>query len=300
MEGKQTIYLVNVGYSVRFLVLGCNGMAGHTISIYLKEKGHDIVGFARNESEFVETIIGDAKDQNFLKEIVLGGEFDSVVNCIGILNRNAENNKSEAVFLNSYLPHFLEDITRNMKAQIIHISTDCVFSGEKGDYAENDLRDGRNFYDRSKALGELQNKKDFTIRTSIIGPDMNPEGIGLLNWFMQQRDCVWGYLNAIWTGMTTLQLAKCIEFIAEEKLYGLYNVVPLERISKYELLMLCNDYLRNGVVSIRKSEEIVINKSLRGTAFNSMYKVPDYKTMIKDMAFWIEAKGAIYPHYRGF
>ena len=91
---------------MRFLILGCNGMAGHTVSVYLKERGHDVVGFARNESEFVETIIGDARNQNFLKGVVLDGCFDSVINCIGVLNQDAERNKSKAVFLNSYLPHF--------------------------------------------------------------------------------------------------------------------------------------------------------------------------------------------------
>ena len=272
-------------------------MSGHTISIYLKEKGHEVVGYARDKSRFIETIVGDAKDQDFLKKSVLDRRPDSVVNCIGILNKEAERNKSEAVYLNAYLPHFLEDITRNTKVQVIHISTDCVFSGKKGNYGEDALRDGRSFYDRSKALGELENEKDFTIRTSIIGPDLNPDGIGLMNWFMQQKDAIWGYSNAIWTGITTLQLAKCIEYIAEEKIYGLYNVVPLESISKYDLLVLCNAYLRNNEISIRRSEKVIVNKSLQGRAFNALYRIPDYKIMVEELASWMGRMTRMYPHY---
>lgn len=283
---------------MKFLVLGCNGMSGHTVSIYLKEKGHKVIGFARYKSRFIETIVGDAREQDFLKQSVWNEEPDSIVNCIGILNRDAECKKSEAVYLNSYLPHFLEDITSNTKTQVIHISTDCVFSGEKGNYSEDALRDGKSFYDRSKALGELENEKDFTIRTSIIGPDLNPDGIGLMNWFMQQKDYIWGYSNAIWTGITTLQLAKCIEYIAKEKISGLYNVVPIKSISKYDLLVLCNAYLRNNTISIRRSEKYVVDKSLQGRAFNDLYEIPDYKTMMTEMASWMERRAKIYPHYQ--
>lgn len=283
---------------MRFLILGCNGMAGHAVSIYLKEKGHDVVGFARRKSQFIETVEGDAREERHLKKIILEGRFDSIINSIGMLNQNAESNRLEAVFLNSYLPHFLEAVTKDTEIQVIQISTDCVFSGEKGDYSENALKDGRSFYARSKALGELENEKDFTLRTSIIGPDLDSRGIGLLNWFMQQRKDVYGYLNVTWTGLTTLQLAKCIEYIAEERLHGLYNVVPLEKVSKYELLVLCNDYLRNGAVLVHKLETPVVNKSLLGGAFNSLYRIPEYKEMIEELAFWMNGKERIYMHYR--
>ena len=140
---------------MKFLILGCNGMAGHMISLYLKEQGYDVTGFARTQSKFVNTIIGDASDFELINKEVLKGDYDSIINCIGILNKFAETNRADAVLMNSYLPHFLSQITKNTNTQIIHMSTDCVFSGEKGQYIESDFRDGKTFYDRSKALGEL-------------------------------------------------------------------------------------------------------------------------------------------------
>ena len=201
---------------MKFLVLGCNGMAGHMISIYLQEKGHEVLGFARRASSYIKSITGDACDLQGLRHIITEGKFDSVINSIGILNHFAERDKALAVFINSYLPHFLADVTSGTDTQIIQMSTDCVFSGKHGQYKENDLRDGETFYDRSKALGELEDEKNITLRNSIVGPDINPKGIGLLNWFMQQHNEINGYTKVIWTGQTTLQLAKTMEAAAKK------------------------------------------------------------------------------------
>lgn len=114
----------------------------------------------------------------------------------------------------------MEKITGASSTQIVQISTDCVFSGSRGGYIESDFPDGKLFYDRSKALGELSNNKDITLRMSIVEPDMNRDGIGLINWFMQQKGRVKGYKNAMWTGQTTLQLAKTIENAAIQRVYG--------------------------------------------------------------------------------
>lgn len=282
---------------MKFLILGCNGMAGHTISLYLKEQGHDVTGFARNSSKFVETIIGNAFDKKMIKEIVDNGNYDSVVNCIGILNQNAEKNKAEAVYLNAYFPHFLAEITEGTETQIIHMSTDCVFSGKRGRYAEDDFRDGESFYDRSKALGEIENNKDFTIRASIIGPDINAQGIGLLNWFLMQEGEINGYSKVIWTGMTTLELSKCIEKVAVDKLYGLYNMVPNTSISKYDLLGLCNRHLRQNNVVIIQQESPKVDKSLIRKKDGIHYEVPGYEEMIIALKDWMIKHRQIYPHY---
>ena len=195
---------------MKFFVLGCNGMAGHIISLYLQEQGYDVLGFGRKSSAYVKSISGDARDASLLREILNEGKFDTVINCIGILNQFAEQNKALATYLNAYLPHFLAEVTANSDTQVIHMSTDCVFSGKRGEYTEDSFRDGETFYDRSKALGELEDEKNITLRNSIVGPDINPNGIGLLNWFMKQEETVNGYTGAIWTGQTTLQLANMI------------------------------------------------------------------------------------------
>ena len=282
---------------MKFLVLGCNGMAGHTISLYLKEQWHDVLGFDRVPSHYVKSIAGDARDTETLRTIIADGHFDTVINCIGILNQFAERNKALAAFLNAYFPHFLAEATSGTDTQVIHMSTDCVFSGRKGQYTEEDFRDGETFYDRSKALGELEDDKNITLRNSIVGPDINPAGIGLLNWFMQQKGEINGYTKAMWTGQTTLQLAKTMEAAAKERAHGLYNTVPESPISKCDLLGLFNRYMRKEPLSIHPVEGINADKSLKRTRFAFAYRIPDYETMIMELAEWMKRHKSMYPHY---
>ena len=282
---------------MKFLVLGTNGMAGHTISLYLKEKGHDVMGFDRQPSSLVKSVAGDALDRKSIKELVFSNHYDTVINCIGLLNQFAENNKSGASYLNAYLPHYLAELTEGTDIQIIHMSTDCVFSGKRGQYTEDDIPDGSTFYDRSKALGELDDDKNITLRNSIVGPDINPKGIGLLNWFMQQKGVVEGYTGAMWTGQTTLQLAKTMEVAARERAHGLYNTVPDCSISKYELLKLFNKYLRNDSIQIIPVDKRAADKSLKRTRYDFSYRIPDYEQMISEMADWMREHKNLYPHY---
>lgn len=282
---------------MRFLILGCNGMAGHLISLYLKERGHDVFGFARKKSNLVSSVSGNAEDTQIIKDIVRGNKYDTIINCIGILNRSAEENKTRAVYLNSFFPHYLAELTERTSTQVIHMSTDCVFSGERGQYTEGELRDGRTFYDRTKALGELEDEKNITFRNSIVGPDINRDGIGLLNWFMQQHGEVEGYTGAIWTGQTTLQLAKTMEVAAKERVHGLYNAVPDTSISKCELLHLFSRYMRKGKVKILPVEGMIVDKSLKRTRWDFSYRIPDYEQMVVELAHWMEAHKSLYPHY---
>ena len=282
---------------MKFFILGCNGMAGHMISLYLKEQGHSVLGFDLKKSEYVDSIAGDARDTESLRKIITEGEFDTVINCIGILNQYAENDKALASFLNSYFPHFLAEVTKGSTTQVIHMSTDCVFSGKRGGYTEDDFRDGETFYDRSKALGELEDDKNLTLRQSIVGPDINPKGIGLLNWFMQQKGGVNGFTKAMWTGQTTLQLAKTMEEAAKVKAHGLYNTVPDTNISKYELLKLFNQHLRTDKITVNEVEGVNADKSLLRTRYEFDYHIPDYETMVRELADWMRAHKDMYPHY---
>lgn len=282
---------------MKFLVLGCNGMAGHMISLYLHERGHMVAGFAREESLLVPSIKGDAMDADIMRRIIGLNQYDSIINCIGLLNQFADSNKAEAVYLNSYLPHFLAELTSGTDTQVIHMSTDCVFSGKKGQYTEDDIRDGSTFYDRSKAMGELEDGKNITLRNSIIGPDINPGGIGLLNWFLQSKDTVDGFTRAMWTGQTTLQLAKTMEAAAKERAHGLYNAVPNEVISKYDLLNLFNIYMRDIPIKINPVDRSAADKSLKRTRFEFSYIIPGYEEMISELAVWMKQHHYLYPHY---
>ncbi len=283
---------------MKILVLGCNGMAGHMISLYFAENGHDVTGFARNRSRFIDTITGDACDVGLLKGIVRAGKYDAVINAIGILNSFAEDNKGTASFLNGYLPHFLADVTADIDTRVVHMSTDCVFSGKDGGYTEQSVPDGNTFYDRSKALGELNDGKNLTLRNSIIGPDIKQSGIGLLNWFMQQKGpVVNGYTGAIWTGQTTLQLAKTMENAIASHVHGLINAVPNSSITKYELLKLFNKHLRGSSLEIKPVNGVCADKSLVRTNFDLNYNIPDYETMISELAGWMKNHNELYPHY---
>lgn len=283
---------------MKFLVLGCNGMVGHVVSLYLKENGHDVIGYARNKSKFVKTIVGDVTNCEFLKGIICSNDYDAIINCVGVLNQFAEENHALAVYLNGYLPHFLAKITTESDTQIIHLSTDCVFSGQTGGYTEDSMPDGRLFYDRSKAIGELEDEQNITLRCSIVGPDINQSGIGLLNWFLQQNKSVKGFQKAIWTGQTTLQLAKTIEEAAKQRVYGLYNMVPDASISKYELLILFNKYIRKKSIEIIPDEQLSLDKSLIRTRHKGFaYEIPAYEKMVKELGEWMREHKELYPHY---
>lgn len=282
---------------MKILVLGATGMAGHSIAIYLKEAGHKVTAFSKRQFKYCDNIIGDITDFTFTKKVIEEGEYDAVINAVGILNQEAENNKSLAVLTNSYLPHFLSDVTKEMKTRVIHMSTDCVFSGKRGRYNETYLRDGESFYDRTKALGELENNKDLTFRNSIVGPDTNNKGKGLFNWFMMQEGCIEGYTQVIWTGVTTMTLAKAMEKALEENITGLYNLVNNECISKFNLLNLFNKHMKNGTTTIYSNDTVKVDKSLVNNRNDFSFIVPSYEQMVIEMKEWIENHEELYPHY---
>lgn len=283
---------------MKLLVLGCNGMAGHLISLFFKENGHEVTGFARSKSPLLDnTIIGDASDLSLIKDIIDKQCFDAVINCIGLLNQFADQNKVMAVLLNGYLPHYLAEITKCTPTRIIHMSTDCVFAGNNGPYKEDSIPNGTSFYDRTKAIGEINNTKDLTFRNSIIGPDIKKSGIGLFNWFMKQNDEIKGYTGAIWTGVTTYTLAKAMEQALKEGLSGLYNLVNNESINKFDLLCLFNKYFRNGEVKISPDKNLQLDKTLICGRSEFSFIVPSYEQQIKEMREWVDSHRDLYPHY---
>jgi len=282
---------------MKFLVLGATGMAGHTISLYLHEKGHDVTAFSTTPFPFCKNINGDAMDKAFVTSMLQEGSYDVVINCIGILNKACDKEPSKAVYLNSYLPHLIADTLRDTSTKLIHMSTDCVFSGKSGLYNEKSFRDGETFYDRTKALGEVEDDKNLTFRNSIIGPDMKENGIGLFNWFMKQNGTINGYTKAIWTGVTTLTLAKAMERAAIEGLTGIYNLINNKSISKFDLLKLFNQHMKADAVSILPNDSVNIDKSLVNNRKDFSFEVPDYEQMVIEMKEWIDAHKKLYPHY---
>ena len=279
----------------KVLIIGIKGMAGHVIYNYLKNtKAFEVFGVARNITETDKEFSLDVSDTKRLAEIIKSNSFDYVVNCIGILNKDAEDHPSKAIWFNSYFPHFLEETTRETSTKVIHISTDCVFNGKKGNYSENDVKDGFGFYAQSKALGEIDNEKDLTIRTSIIGPELNKNGIGLFHWFMNQTGDINGYTSAIWSGVTTLELAKAIQYTIEIPIVGLVHLTNGQPINKFDLLSIFKE-IWNTDVNINAFEGKVVDKSLlKSTRFD--YNVPSYQQMLKEQSEWMTKFSNLYSY----
>jgi dTDP-4-dehydrorhamnose reductase len=272
---------------LKILLLGSAGMAGHIIKkelLKISDK-FEIVDIARNSNYTRPTYEIDLRNFKSIETLITNHDFDYIINCSGILNKIAEDNPDEAILINSYLPHYLEKITQLKKAKIIQISTDCVFSGSKGNYLENDLKDGVGYYAQTKALGELINNKDLTIRTSIIGPDLNTNGIGLFNWFIKQTGSIDGYCNAYWSGVTTLQLAKSIIKLILEKnsISGVIHLTNNNKISKYDLLRIIKNIFELKNIHITKSDKYKIDKSLINTRNELILDIPSYEEMILEM-----------------
>ncbi|MEG0835065.1 MAG: sugar nucleotide-binding protein [Christensenellaceae bacterium] len=290
---------------MRYLILGSTGMAGHMLCAYLLENGNTVTGTYRKKTPVLEllherglqTILFDAENTKQISEVVSPEKYDVIVNCIGLLNKDCDRNPAQAVRLNALLPHRLEAITAKSACRIIQISTDCVFAGNTGPYSETSEPDGDTLYDLTKAAGELHNSKDITLRQSIVGPDPDPEGIGLLNWFMTQRVQACGYAKAMWTGLTTLELARAVEACACTKTVGLVNMVPKSSVSKYELLLLLNRYLCGNSLSIKEDSRIVLDKTLVQGEIENVFIPSSYESQIGELSRWVSEHAVFYPHY---
>ena len=274
---------------MKILVIDSAGMVGHIVALYFKEQGHAVTGYG----EAAEDIFDTVKIENEIS----GSDYDAVINCSAIINQDAEADKASAAFINAYLPHFLEKVTENTKTVVVHRSTDCIFSGKRGEYTLSDTPDAESFYARTKAIGEVVNDKDITIRTSLIGPETDENGGSLFNWFYNQKKTVGGFANAIWTGLTTIEFAKEIESLLLQKAHGLFQLVPGYAISKYELIKLFEKYFPDGREIRRIENKPAVDKSLVCELNGYKLDIPDYDTMISDMAGWIKEHKRIYPHY---
>lgn len=286
---------------MRIIVFGANGMAGHMVTLYLQEQGHEVTGFVKRKNDMFLCIEGNAMDTKLVKEILAGGggeyNYDIIINCIGILNKAVDAKLAEGIYINSVLPHLLEECVSGTKTRVIHISSDCVFSGNTGHYRENSYPDAESYYGRTKALGELGDGNNLTIRTSIVGPELKKDGIGLFHWFMSQTGFVNGFTEVIWSGVTTLELAKAIDSAMKQGLTGLYHLVNNTVISKYELLCLFNRYLNENRTVIHQNGSFINDKSLEDTRLELQHKIPSYEVMVQELAVWMQKHPWLYAQY---
>jgi dTDP-4-dehydrorhamnose reductase len=282
----------------KVVVIGCKGMAGHVVKEYLTStKKYDVWGIARGVTSKSNLINLDVSDTKKLEEIIKKHSFDVVINCIGLLNKTAEDNPEMAVWFNSYFPQLLASYGNKYNFKLVHISTDCVFSGKEGGYKEDSFKNGIGFYAQSKALGEVINTKDLTFRTSIIGPELKQNGIGLFHWFMNQKDEVFGFTEAFWSGVTTIELAKGIHQAIQQDLIGLYQFVNNSKISKYGLVKEFNSIFKDDKIKITSKSDYKADKSLISTRKDFDYIIPSFKGMIEEMKKWMIVHNEFYTHY---
>lgn len=276
------------------LLLGSTGMAGHLIYFHLKNTNkYNIINVSYRTKLEDDTIIQDVKDLAALEKLLLSLKPDYIINCIGVLIQGS-NNIENAVFINAYLPHFLKKTADKMHAHLIHISTDCVFSGKNGSYRENSFKDADYVYGRSKALGEINDPPHITLRTSLIGPELKSNGEGLFHWFMTQSGEVNGYTNSIWSGITTLELAKAIEFqISSNMASGIVHLSNGEKISKYDLLKSVQSIWNIETVKINPYLGEYVDKSLIKSKWFK-YEVPSYEVMLNELIIWMQDHRYLY------
>jgi dTDP-4-dehydrorhamnose reductase len=261
---------------MKVLILGGKGMAGHMMASYFMQKQkYDVFYTSRDSNgKKVEEIIEMLKP-------------DFVINCIGLLNEQASEDPLISLQVNSLLPHQLVKLTERHKGKLIHISTDCVFSGKKGDYTENDFPDGTSSYAQTKRWGEIISNNHLTIRTSIIGPELKEDGIGLFLWFMKQSGEIKGYEKVLWNGVTTLELAKATEEMIKHNITGLYHLGSDTKISKYALLKLIQKVFGKNDVKIIPDDTIVLDRTIKNTRTDFKYPIPAYEEMLVALRDWM-------------
>jgi dTDP-4-dehydrorhamnose reductase len=281
---------------MRIAVLGATGMLGHKVYQVCKERfdtwaigrmPHDEVSTYAlfPESRYIGGI--DACDMGSVTKAFAIARPDAVVNCIGIIKQSPlASDPLASLEVNALFPHKLAALCKDIDARLIHISTDCVFSGHKGMYTEDDTADPVDLYGRSKYLGEVTGDKCLTLRTSIIGREIGSCN-GLLEWFISKRSkTVKGYSCAIFSGLTTIAMARIIADIINDskKLEGLYQVSSAP-ISKYELLCMLNNALDLNV-SIEQDMQVVVDRSLDSTRFwnTTGFIPPCWEDMISELA----------------
>lgn len=279
----------------RILVLGADGMLGHLARIYLGERGHEVVSIARTTSPEWQTL--DVEDEAGLKVFIKRINPSIVLNCIGVLIKGAEDDPLRAIRLNALMPHVLEHEGSITGFRVIHVSSDCVFSGNAGPYNENDRCDSDEIYGRTKFLGELRNDRDLTIRTSIVGPELHPNGTGLFNWFMSQNGTVRGFTRTFWGGVTTLELVKAVDYIVDHPITGLLHLTNGEPISKSELIELFAEIWGKKDIKVEYDATRICDRSLitKRTDFN--YRVPTYRVMLNDLYDFMKSHRDLYPRY---
>lgn len=272
---------------MKIIVMGASGMLGHLLYSEFK-KNHQVWGTVRDKAWTPELLTGYGIE-NLIKieELIAEKKPDIVINCIGAIKQHKQHKENKdkifSLEVNSLWPHRLAEICERHGAKMIHFSTDCVFSGNKGNYVESDLADSRDTYGLSKFIGEVDYPHTLTLRTSIIGHELNSH-VSLIDWFMSQKNECRGFTHAIFTGFPTIVVARFLEDeIFRKFISGVYHFSS-EPINKYELLKLVAE-VYGKKINIVPSSELKIDRSLNSDRLRTElnWKPESWPSMIKAM-----------------
>lgn len=279
---------------MRILILGGDGMLGHQLLKHLQPRHEvrvtlrqDLAAYAYaglfDRQNGIDGI--DVRSMERLVEVLADFRPEAVINAVGIVKQRADAKESiPSLEINALLPHRLALLCKGVGARLVHLSTDCIFSGRKGNYLESDLSDAEDLYGKTKYLGEVREPHCLTLRTSIIGRELSRH-TSLLDWFLSQKGRVKGFTKAIYTGFTTLEMSRIIEMMLTKHplASGVYQVSS-EPIDKYELLLLFKEKL--GVdIEIVPDNEFCCDRSLDSSRFRSEfdYTPPSWPEMIQEL-----------------
>ena len=285
---------------MKILILGGDGMLGHELLQNLSNSYNVYVTLRGNEEDYKKIFQFDSSYTYYsisvdkilsIQNIISNIKPHVVINCIGVVKQSVvAENAIESIKINSLFPHQLLTICKQYKSRLIHISTDCVFSGNKGSYIETDIPDPIDIYGKSKLLGEVIDESSITLRTSIIGLELSRKQ-GLIEWFLAQRGTIYGYKNAIFSGLTTSELSSVIKNVLSEytDLYGLWHVSSMP-ISKLDLLNKLSIILKRGDVEILVDDQYKCDRSLNCSKFISKtgYKTPSWDEMLNNLSSQIK------------
>ena len=280
---------------MKVLVIGASGMIGSTVLRVLSDKKEwQVSGTVRSRdvrrffpSHISERILEgvDAERPELLINVLEALQPNLVINCAGLTKHKPEvEDPLVSIPINTLLPHRLAKLCKLVGARMIHVSTDCVFAGNRGNYDEEDSADAQDMYGKSKALGEVTYAHTVTLRTSTIGHEFQTK-YGLLEWFLSQEDCCKGYNRAVFSGLPTVVFARVIRdfVIPNSELSGLYHVAA-EPINKYDLLKLIAK-VYGKQIKIEVDNELELDRSLNADRFRAAtgYTAPRWEALIKAM-----------------
>lgn len=281
----------------KVLILGVTGMLGHTLykEMFQKQDNFEIYGTTRNATGLDEYFTQeerkkirngvDADNFDTVIKAIASVQPDIIINCIGIIKQlPISKDPLTAITVNAQLPHRISLVARSANARLIHISTDCVYNGKKGNYVESDPSDAEDLYGRTKFLGEVSYPHCITLRTSIIGHELKTE-FSFVDWFMSQKGEINGFTKAIYSGFPTYEMVNIITnfVLPNEQLSGLYHVSS-DAISKYDLLKIMKNVYKKDI-KINAYNDFVLDRSLNSDKFKQQtgYKSPSWKDMLSDM-----------------